>query len=127
MRVDSEQLPQQLKRPLAPLYAIVAHEPLLALEASDRLRAKAREAGFGERTLLVVESGFEWGSLAAAGASLSLFAQQRLIELRIPNGKPGVAGADAIERYCRALAPDTITLVHLPAMEWKALQAWPPK
>lgn len=123
MRVDSEQLPQQLARNLAPLYSIVAEEPLLALEAGDRLRGRAREAGYGERTLLVVESGFEWGSLAAAGASLSLFAERRLIELKIPNGKPGVAGAEALTRYCAAIPPDTVTIVHLPAMDWKAAQS----
>jgi len=123
MRIDSEQLAQHLGRGLGPLYAIVAEEPLLALEAGDRLRARAREAGYAERTVLVAEQGFDWSSLAQAAASLSLFAQQRLIELRIPNGKPGVAGAEAIERYCARLAPDTVTLVHLPALDWKTLQA----
>lgn len=123
MRIDSEQLAQHLARGIAPLYTVVAAEPLLALEAGDRLRARARELGFGERTVLVAEPGFDWGSLAQASASLSLFAQQRLIELRIPNGKPGVAGAEAIERYCERLAPDTVTLVHLPELDWKSLQA----
>lgn len=123
MRIDSEQLPQHLARGLGPLYTVVADEPLLALEAGDRLRARARALGYAERTLLVAEPGFDWGALAQAGASLSLFAQQRLIELRIPNGKPGVAGAEAIERYCQGLAPDTVTLVHLPGLDWKAAQA----
>ncbi len=123
MRVDSEQLQQHLDRALGSLYTIVAEEPLLALEAGDSLRAHARSAGFGERTLLMVETGFDWGALAAASANLSLFAERRLIELRIPNGRPGIAGADAIERYCRALAPDTLTLVHLPALDWKSMQA----
>ena len=123
MRLDSEQLPQHLARGLAPLYTIVAEEPLLALEAGDRLRACAREQGYDERQLLIVESGFEWGSLAAAGASLSLFAQRRLIELRIPNGKPGVAGAEALERYSAALPPETVTVVHLPALEWRTAQS----
>jgi len=123
VRIDSEQLSQQLKRGLANLYTVVGDEPLLALEAGDRLRATAREQGYSERTLLVVESGFEWGSLNAAGASLSLFSERRLIELRIPNGKPGVAGAEAISEYCSTLAPDTVTIVHLPAMDWKAVQA----
>jgi DNA polymerase III subunit delta len=125
MRIDSEQLPPHLARGIGPLYSVVADEPLLALEAGDALRVRARELGFGERTLLVAEPGFDWGSLKQAGASLSLFAQQRLIELRIPNGKPGTAGGEAIERYCAALAPDTVTLVHLPALDWKTLQtAW---
>lgn len=123
MRVDSEQLPQQLKRGLASLYTIVGDEPLLALEAGDRLRAAAKAEGYTERTLLVAESGFDWGSLGAAGASLSLFSERRLIELRIPTGKPGVAGTEAIVNYCGRLAPDTVTVVHLPAMDWRAVQA----
>ena len=123
MRIDSEQLPQHLARGLAPLYTILGEEPLLALEAGDRLRARAREQGYDERQLLIVEAGFDWGSLAAAGASLSLFAQRRLIELRIPNGKPGVAGSEALERYSASLPPDTVTVVHLPALEWRAAQS----
>ena len=123
MRIDSEQLPQQIARKLAPLYAIVGEEPLLALEAGDRLRARARAEGYDERQLLIVESGFDWGSLAAAGASLSLFAQKRLIEVRIPGGKPGTAGAEALERYCTSLPADTVTIVHLPGLDWRATQS----
>ncbi|MCC7083245.1 MAG: DNA polymerase III subunit delta [Burkholderiales bacterium] len=123
MRIDSEQLAQHLTRGLEALYTVVADEPLLALEAGDRLRARARELGHVERTVLVAEPGFDWGALAQAGASLSLFARKRLIELRIPNGKPGVTGAAALERYCAHLAPDTVTLVHLPGLDWKAAQA----
>ena len=123
MRIDSEQLPQHIARKLASLYTIVADEPLLALEAGDRLRARARAEGYDERELLVVESGFDWSSLAAAGASLSLFAQRRLIELRIPNGKPGTAGAEALERYCSSLPQDTVTIVHLPALDWRTTQS----
>jgi DNA polymerase-3 subunit delta len=123
VRIDSEQLPQQFARGLAPLYAILGDEPLLALEAGDRLRARAREEGYAERQLLVAESGFDWSSLAAAGASLSLFAERRLIELRIPNGKPGVAGAEALERYCAAVPSDTVTIVHLPGLDWKATKS----
>jgi DNA polymerase-3 subunit delta len=125
MRIDSEELPQRLKRALGPLYTIVGAEPLLALEAGDRIRAQARTSGYTERSLLVAESGFDWGSLAQAGASLSLFAERQLIELRIPNGKPGTAGAQAIERYCGALNPDTLTLVVLPGLDWRTTQsAW---
>ena len=123
MRLDSEQLTQHLARGLAPLYTIVGDEPLLALEAGDRLRGRARAEGYDERQLLIAESGFDWSSLAAAGATLSLFAQRRLIEVRIPNGKPGVAGAEALERYCSALPPDTVTVVHLPALDWRTLQS----
>lgn len=125
MRIDCEQLDRHLARDMGPLYTVLGEEPLLALEAGDRLRARARELGCEERTLLVAESGFDWQRLGEAAASLSLFSQRRLIELRVPNGKPGAAGADAIERYCRNPAPDTVTVVHVPALDWRTLQsAW---
>jgi DNA polymerase-3 subunit delta len=123
MRIDSEQLPQHLARGWARIYTIAGYEPLLALEAGDRLRARARTDGYSERKLLIAETGFDWGELAAAGASLSLFAERRLIELRIPTGKPGVAGAEALERFCEAPPPDTVTVVHLPGLDWKATQS----
>ena len=117
MRIDSEQLPQHLARGLKPLYTILGDEPLLALEAADRIRAHARKDGYAERKLLTVESGFDWSELSMSGNSLSLFAERRLIELRIPNGKPGTEGSAAIGHYCADLPPDTLTMVVLPRLE----------
>ena len=120
MRIGSEQIRQHLSRDIKPLYAVFGDEPLLALEAADRIRAKAREAGYGEREILTVDSGFKWSQLAMAGGSLSLFASRKLLELRIPTGKPGVEGSEALQAYCGALPPDTVTLVSLPAIDWRA-------
>jgi len=121
--LTTEQLPRELERGIAPLYTVYGAEPLLALEAVDRIRAKARESGYGEREVLLVESGFNWADLRFAGRSLSLFAARRLLELRIPGGKPGVEGAAAIEAHVRELPPDTVTLVQLPDMDWRAVKA----
>ena len=60
MRLSTEQLPQHLKRGLAPLYTVYGDEPLLALEAADRLRARARADGYGEREVLTAEQYFDW-------------------------------------------------------------------
>ena len=117
MRVDSEQLPQHLKRGLKPLYTLYGEETLLALEAADRVRTQARADGYSEREVLTVESGFDWSRLAMSGNSLSLFASRRILELRIPSGKPGVQGAEAIKRYASDLPPDTLTLVSLPKLD----------
>jgi DNA polymerase-3 subunit delta len=121
--LSTEQLPRELARRIAPLYTVYGAEPLLALEAADRIRAKARESGYGEREILTVESGFNWADLRFAGRSLSLFAARRLLELRIPGGKPGVEGAATIEAHVRDLPPDTVTLVQLPDMDWRAVKA----
>ena len=125
MQLRSEQLTQHLTRPLAPLYVLQGDEPLLKLEAADAIREKARSEGYGERAVLSVERYFDWNQLGAAGASLSLFSEKRLIELRLPSGKPGTEGAKALEAYCADLAPDTVTLIILPALDRKSQEtAW---
>lgn len=121
MRFDSGQLPQRLKRELAPLYVVFGEELLLALEAADRIRAAAVEAGFAEREILIAEANFDWSELRDAGRSLSLFASKRVIDLRIPSGKPGRNGADVIVEYCASLPEDTLTVVSLPGLDRQAL------
>ena len=68
-----EQLDAYLSRELRPLYVIHGDEPLLALEAANAIRARARASGFSERAVLAAERGFDWGELGASGASRSLF------------------------------------------------------
>jgi DNA polymerase-3 subunit delta len=119
LRIDTERLQQQLTRTLHPLYAVFGDEALLALEAGDRIRATARAAGYTEREVLVAEPGFKWSELALAGTSQSLFATRTLLEVRIPSGKPGVEGSSALQRFCGKLPPDTVTLVQLPAVDWR--------
>ena len=117
LQLRPEQLEGHLARALAPLYVIHGDEPLLSMEAADAIRAKARAAGHAEREVLTVERGFDWGGLAASAASLSLFASRKLVELRIPSGKPGTDGAEAIAGYCGRLPPDTVTIVSLPRLD----------
>ena len=123
MKITSEQLQQHIARDLKPLYAVFGDEELLALEAADRIRARARADGYTERQVLTVDSGFKWSELAFAGNSQSLFATRRILELRIPNGKPGNEGTEALQRYCEDLPPDTLTLVQLPGLDWRAQKA----
>lgn len=123
MRIASEQLAQQLTRELKPLYTVFGDEPLLALEASDRIRAKAREKGYAEREVLTVDTGFKWAQLAMAANSQSLFATQKLLELRIPSGKPGTEGAETLREFAAALPADTVTLIYLPEVDWRAQKA----
>ena len=123
MRISTEQLAQHLARELKPLYTVFGDEMLLAIEAADRLRAKARREGFVEREVLTVDSGFKWGELAFAGNSRSLFSSRRILELRIPGGKPGVEGAAALQAYCESVPPDTVTIIHLPGIDWRTQKA----
>jgi DNA polymerase-3 subunit delta len=125
VNVDSEQLARHLERQLASLYVVHGEEPLLALEAADRIRASAKRKGFVEREVLLAEPGFEWRQLRASGASLSLFATQRLLEVRVPGSGPGVEGAEALAAHAGALPPDTVTLVTFGKLDGKARKsAW---
>lgn len=116
MQVRAEQLDNSLSKSLAPLYVLHGDEPLLALEAADAIRAAARKQGCTEREVYTVERGFDWGELAQAGASQSLFGDRKIIELRIPTGKPGTPGSAAIAAYCEKLGKENVTLVSLPRL-----------
>jgi DNA polymerase-3 subunit delta len=97
---------------------LLAGEELLVLEAADALRAQARRLGYTEREVLEVGQHFDWDDVARAGASMSLFASRRLIDLRLPTGRPGVEGAKAITAFCADPPPDVTLLVT--AMEWSS-------
>jgi DNA polymerase-3 subunit delta len=112
MKLKPEQLPDQLQRNLAPIYLVSGDEPLQLAEACDAIRARARESGCSERLLFNVESGFDWNALLQARDTLSLFAERRLLELRLPTGKPGEAGAKALIEYAaHAPAGDVLLIV----------------
>ncbi|ODU48691.1 MAG: DNA polymerase III subunit delta, partial [Thiobacillus sp. SCN 63-374] len=123
MNVAADRLPEQLARGLAALYVVVGDEPLAAQEAGDAIRQTARAAGHTERTVHTMQGRVNWQALFAAGDTLSLFAERRLTEIRIPSGKPGVDGAKALETYAGALPADTLTLVTLPELDWKTRQS----
>lgn len=115
--LSPEALPAQLAKGLAPLYLIHGEEALLALEAADSIRAAARAAGYLEREVLSVEPGFDWSQLTDAMMSVSLFASLKLLEIRIPSGKPGNEGAEALARLAERPPEDTVTLLLLPKLE----------
>ncbi len=120
MNLRPDQLGAQLDKPLAPLWVLHGNEPLLVLEAADAIRAAARRHGYEERETLVVGQGFRWDSLALAAGNMSLFGGAKLIDLRIPTGKPGRDGGDALQRYVARLPQATLTLVTLPEIDWQA-------
>jgi DNA polymerase III subunit delta len=112
MPASLAQFQQQLAGPaLKPAYLLAGEEHLLVLEAADALRARARQLGYTEREVLDADANYDWDALARAGASLSLFASHRLIDLRLPTGKPGKEGAEALIAYCGNPPPDTVLLV----------------
>jgi DNA polymerase III subunit delta len=120
VRIESNQLAPNLQRALATLYVIAGDETLLQLEAVDRITQTGRKQGYAEREVFTVEPGFDWQRLLTSGNSLSLFAAKRIIELRIPQGKPGVEGSAVLQQYAARLPDDAITIVTLPRLDRNA-------
>jgi DNA polymerase-3 subunit delta len=123
MMLRPEALEGHLAKTIAPLYVIASDEHLLALEAADKIRRAARANGYSERDVLTVERTFKWGELLAANQELSLFGDKKLIELRIPTGKPGKDGSAALQAYAKDLSPDNLTLITLPKLDWQSAKA----
>jgi len=123
LNIPAERLPDQLARGLSPLYVVYGDEPLAALEAADAIRVAARAAGYSERSVYTAQGRYNWDTITAGSDNFSLFAERRLVEIRIPSGKPGVDGGKALEVYASHLPADTLTLITLPGLEWKTTQS----
>jgi DNA polymerase-3 subunit delta len=124
VQVKIDQLEAQLARKVPPVVADHGDEPLLALEAADAVRAAARKAGHAERTVLEPGRSFDWSEFTHAAASLSLFAEKKLVELRLSSGKPAAPAVAALVGYCAQPSPDVVLLVTMPRPEgsgwWKS-------
>jgi len=125
MRLTQAQLEPHLKQGLQPIYVLVGDEPLAQRECLDAIRVAATTQGFDERTSLIVERSFNWQQVQNFGQSISLFSSRRLLELNIPNGKPGVEGAKALQALATKTLPDTSVIIILPTLERDAKNsAW---
>lgn len=122
-KLRPEQLSAALNKQLAPIYLVSGDEPLLAQEACDAIRAAARKQGFNERELYHAEASFDWGQLLASANSLSLFADKKIIELRIPSGKPGDKGGKILLEYAESPAADNLLLIVTPKLDGAAQKA----
>jgi DNA polymerase-3 subunit delta len=118
MQLRADALAAHLARgPLARIYTVSGDEPLLAIEAIDAIRAAARAAGFGEREVLHASAQLDWSQLTAAASHLSLFAPRKIVELRLPGGKPGRAGAEALAAYAGDAPEHVLLIVALPKLD----------
>ena len=111
MNVRPDQLADVLNRQLHPVYMISGDEPLQVMESSDRVRATCRQQDYTEREVFDVDTSFDWQLLKDEANSLSLFSSRRILDLRIPSGKPGREGGQALKEYAANLPEDTVLLI----------------
>ena len=118
MRLVPETLPRELARSLKPAWLLFGEEPLLVGESADLIRARAAREGFQAREVHFAGRGYDWAGLIPAARSLSLFAERRLMEIRLPTAKPGADGARVLSELASHTPPDLILLVITGAIEW---------
>lgn len=116
MQLAQAQLQQHLNKALSPIYVLMGDEPLGQSECLDAIRQAARKDGAEERTNFIIERNFNWQSIQQFGQALSLFASKRMLEISIPNGKPGVEGGKALAALAENIIPDTTTIIILPTL-----------
>ena len=122
MRLRPGQLGAALAKGLAPVYFISGDEPLQLGEAADAVRQAARNSGYDNREVFSVETGFIWSEFTASAGAMSIFSDQKIIDLRIPSGKPGKEGSKAIMDYCERLPEDTLLLITAGKLAGSALK-----
>lgn len=111
MQIKPVELQRHLEQTLAPVYLVSGDEPLQVEEALDQIRQSAKGRGFDERVRMEVAKKFDWSVLQGAADTLSLFAQKRILDLRIPSGKPGDAGAKALIAFVARPTPDNLLII----------------
>jgi DNA polymerase-3 subunit delta len=117
VKIQANQLQSHLQKNLASCYLVTGDEHLLAAEALDAIREAARQRGFSSRDLHIATTGFDWSSLRDSTSNLSLFAEQRIVELRLPTGKPGRVGSQAIVDLIERIGPDLMLIVVAPKLD----------
>jgi DNA polymerase III subunit delta len=123
MRLRQGQLAAALGKELAPVYFITGDEPLQLGEAADAVRLAARNKGYAGREVFSAETGFNWSELTASAGAMSIFSERKILDLRIPSGKPGKEGAKAIMDYCARLPEDTLLLITAGKLAGTALKS----
>lgn len=123
MKLSLEALPGHLSGALAPVYLISGDEPLRVSESLDALRARARQLGFSERDVHFVERGTDWSTIRGAAGTLSLFGDRRIIEIRMPTGKPGVSGGAALTALIDSVQDDVLLVIITDKLDQAAQKA----
>lgn len=118
MQLRAEQLDAHLARgKLAPLYVVSGDEALLSIEAQDAIRAAARKVGFTERDVVHADGRSDWSTITGAAQGMSLFAERRILEIRLAGGKPGKEGGEALKAHAANASDNLLTIVSLPMLD----------
>lgn len=116
MKVYPNQLLSHLERAESPIYIVSGDEPLLVQETCDLIRSRLRKVGFTERELFHAEANFDWQQVLFSANSMSLFAGQKLLEIRMATTKPGDKGV-ALQSFVENPGQGTVIMLVMPRLD----------
>lgn len=112
MKTRSDQLNAVLQRYTgASTFMVLGEEPLQSQEASDSLRRWLKTKGFTERDLHHVDGHFSWDSVILSTNALSLFADRKLLEIRVGSHKINKGDGQVLFDWLKNPSPDTALLL----------------
>jgi DNA polymerase-3 subunit delta len=111
MKLYPNKLSAHLSSALKPVYIITGDEPMQVNECLDAIRVKARKEGYLERTLYSVDIDSSYDDFLLETDNMSLFSDKKIIEIRMPKGKPGKEWAKALNNYLDRPSEDTLLLL----------------
>jgi DNA polymerase-3 subunit delta len=125
VKLSVEQLPAFLARKenFKPVFFLSGEEPLQMMEAADAIRLAAQQQGYTEREILQVDNKFNWNSLLQSSNALSLFSEKKILDLRLMNAKPGIAGSKVLREYVSNLPSDKVLLIQMDKLDFRSKQA----
>lgn len=121
MRINSDRLGGHLQKSLQPFYWIAGDETLLVMETLDQLRGHCRQHGFSEWEQLFADRYFDWQTLLQTANSMSLFAERRIIEVRLNTAKVDEAARAVLQKYLASPNPDNVLILVTPKLESASL------
>ena len=125
MNVRPDQLQSMIAKTTYPVYMVSGDEPLQQMESLDLVRSFLRDNDFAEREILDVDAQFDWQRLLDEAANMSLFATRRIVELRLPSGKPGRQGSQVLKDYLSRPPEDTVLIINAGKIDGNANKsAW---
>ncbi|WP_105900956.1 DNA polymerase III subunit delta [Vibrio gangliei] len=111
MRIFADKLADNLSRHSFPVYLLMGNEPLLLQESKDMLYQQAKKQGFLDKQRFTLDKQVDWNDIFDCCQALSLFSNQQIIELEIPEAGVSAAAGKELVNLSTMLNPDILLVV----------------
>ena len=106
MKIYHNQLQHTLTKGFTPFWLVFGDEPWQKNNSLSAIKTHAQQQGFSELIRFSTDNSFDWQQLIEEYQSMSLFANQRIIEVEFTSTKIGESGSKALISLAERLAQD---------------------